>query len=108
MHPARDTIRKPVYEAEIEIRNADGLHMRPAMQFVDVASRFNSDITVTAGENSVDGKSIMQVSMLAATCGTKLKIKVEGEDAQTMVGALKELVEEKMFGEPPPSAKKKC
>jgi len=53
-------------------------------------------------ENSVDGKSIMQMSMLAATCGTKLKIKVEGSDAEKVIGVLRELVEEKMFGEPPP------
>ena len=70
-----NTLEKVVCETEVEIKNADGLHMRPAMQFVDVASRFECDIVVSNSENSVDGKSIMQMSMLAATCGTKLKIK---------------------------------
>ena len=91
-----------VCETEVEIRNADGLHMRPAMQFVDVANRFESTITVSRGETVVDGKSIMQMSMLAATVGTKLKIRAEGEDAEGLVEALRELVEEKMFDEPPP------
>jgi phosphotransferase system HPr-like phosphotransfer protein len=50
----------------------------------------------------VDGKSIMQMSMLAATVGTRLKIRAEGANAQELIGALRELVEEKMFGEPPP------
>ena len=76
--------------------------MRPAMQFVDIASRFDSDITVTNNETEVDGKSIMEMSMLAATCGTKLKIKAEGSDAAKVINALRELVEEKLFGEPAP------
>ena len=95
-------MEKLVRETEVEIRNAEGLHMRPAMQFVDVAAQFDCDITVSNGENNVDGKSIMQMSMLAATYGTKLKIKAEGADAQQALDALRELVEEKMFDEPAP------
>jgi phosphocarrier protein HPr len=92
----------PVCETEVEIKNADGLHMRPAMQFVDIANRFDCSITVSSGEITVDGRSIMEMSMLAATVGTKLKIKAEGDDAEQLIEALRELVEEKMFGEPPP------
>jgi phosphocarrier protein len=92
-----------ICEVELEIKNAEGLHMRPAMQFVDTANRFDSDITVSNVENSVDGKSIMQMTMLAATCGTKLKVKAEGPDAQQAVDALRELVEEKHFDEPTPN-----
>ena len=51
--------------------------MRPAMQFVDMATKFTSDIAVSNNENTVDGKSIMQMSMLAATCGTKLKLRAK-------------------------------
>lgn len=98
---------KPVCETEVEIKNTDGLHMRPAMQFVDIANHFDCEITVSNGENSVEGKSIMQMSMLAATCGTKLKIKAEGADAKQAIDALRELVEEKHFDEPLPSNKKK-
>ncbi|MHC4619865.1 MAG: HPr family phosphocarrier protein [Planctomycetota bacterium] len=96
-----------VCETQVEIKNADGLHMRPAMQFVDVANRFECDVTVSNEENSVDGKSIMQMSMLAATCGTRLKLKAAGPDAQQAIDALRELVEQKMFDEPPPRGKKK-
>jgi phosphocarrier protein len=99
-------LEKVICETAVEIKNADGLHMRPAMQFVDVANRFESDITVSNEENRVDGKSIMQMSMLAATCGTKLKIKAEGIDAQQAVEALRELVEEKHFNEPTPDERK--
>ncbi|MHC4122972.1 MAG: HPr family phosphocarrier protein, partial [Planctomycetota bacterium] len=74
-----------IYEAQIQIKNSDGLHMRPAMQFVDLANQFDCDITVSNDENAVDGKSIMQMSMLAATCGTKLKVKARGLEAKKAV-----------------------
>ena len=89
-----------VCEAEVQIKNADGLHMRPAMQFVDVANQFQSEITVSNDSTSVNGKSIMQISMLAATCGTRLVIKAEGPDAESALDALRELVEVRMFDEP--------
>ena len=98
---------KTVYETEVEIRNEDGLHMRPAMQFVDIANQFKGDITVSNDKTEVDGKSIMQMSLLTAGCGTKLKIKAEGLGAEKVIVALRELVEEKMFGEPAPKGKRK-
>ena len=102
MQAGEDTIDDMECQADIEIKNADGLHMRPAMQFVDIANQFESDVTVSNGENNVDGKSIMQMSMLAATCGTALKIIARGPDAQQAIEALRELVEKKMFDEPAP------
>ncbi|MHC4071387.1 MAG: HPr family phosphocarrier protein [Planctomycetota bacterium] len=99
----QDSLENTVREAELEIKNSDGLHMRPAMRFVDVANKFDSDVTVSNGETNVDGKSIMQITMLAATCGTKLKIRVEGQDAKEAIDALQELVEDKHFDEPTPT-----
>ena len=89
-----------VCETEVIIKNANGLHMRPAMQFVDLASTFDSEITVSNNDTSVDGKSIMQMTMLAATAGAVLKIIASGADAANAVEALRELVEKKMFDEP--------
>ena len=104
MQAGEDTLERVVCETQVQIKNADGLHMRPAMQFVDVANQFECDITISSDENSVDGKSIMQMSMLAATYGTKLKIRAEGADAQKAIDALQKLVEEKHFDEPTPKA----
>jgi len=95
-------LEKPVSETTMEIKNADGLHMRPAMQFVDVASRFDCEVSVSNGQTTADGKSIMQMSMLAATCGTRLTVRAEGPDADKAIEALRELVEIRLFGEPPP------
>lgn len=102
MQAEEDTLENVVYDVELEIKNSDGLHMRPAMKFVDIANRFESEINVSNGETNVDGKSIMQISMLAATCGTKLKVTAKGPDAQQAINALRELVEEKHFDEPTP------
>ena len=84
-------------EIIVEIKNSDGLHMRPAMQFVDVASKYDSEITVSNDETSVDGKSIMQMTMLAATQGTKLNITAVGDDAEKAIEDLRHLIEEKLF-----------
>jgi len=102
LQPEERTLEKTVCEAQLQIKNADGLHMRPAMQFVDTANRFDCDISVSNDQTTADGKSIMQMSMLAATCGTKLKVKAEGPDAHRAIEALRRLVEEKLFDEPPP------
>jgi phosphocarrier protein HPr len=106
MQSEERTLDQVVFETEIRINNADGLHMRPAMQFVDLASGFECEITVSNEMTSVDGKSIMQMSMLAATCGTKLKVRAEGPDAKEAIDALRELVEVKKFDEPAPGEKK--
>ena len=64
------------------------------MSFVDAASAFKCNVTVVrAGGQSVDGKSIMQMMMLAATKGTELEIVTEGEDAEEAIVSLKRLVE---------------
>ncbi len=95
---------EPVYKIEVQIKNSDGLHMRPAMQFVDISSRFECDIKVTNGETTVDAKSIMQMTMLAATCGTVLTVCAEGPGSAQAIEALRELVEQDLFGEPSEAA----
>ena len=84
-----------VAERVVEITNPDGLHMRPAMQFVECANTFVSRISVYKNSQCVDGKSIMQMTMLAATQGTKLTISAEGSDAEQAAEALAKLLQEK-------------
>jgi len=76
--------------------NRLGLHARPAMAFVDTAMRFTSTVTVRRTDGSgdlVDGKSIMQMMMLAATKGTKLEVIARGADADAACEALRLLIE---------------
>jgi phosphocarrier protein HPr len=86
---------------DIIVSNKLGLHARPAMQFVDMANQFQSHITVHKGgedATDADGKSVMEMIILAATEGTPLRIDAEGEDAETAVTQLAGLFESK-FGE---------
>ena len=76
----------------VTIVNKLGLHARPAMTFVDLASTFKSDITVRRGDQEVDGKSIMHMMMLAATKGTELEVAAMGPDSQAACAALQKLV----------------
>lgn len=80
------------------IRNRYGLHARPAAEFVKLSSNFASKITVEKDGLEVNGKSIMGVMMLAAECGSKLRIRAVGQDADEAVEALATLVRDR-FGE---------
>ena len=62
------------------------------MAFVDCASGFASDITVRKEDTEVDGKSIMQMMMLAATRGTELVVTAAGDDAERACEAIEKLV----------------
>lgn len=79
------------------IINRLGMHARPAMMFVETASTFNADVSVKRADQAeiFDGKSIMQVMMLAATQGTEIVISAKGDDAEQAVARLMELVESK-------------
>lgn len=78
----------------VVIHNELGLHARAAAKFVSLANRFSSTIQVSRDTLTVDGKSIMGVLLLAATCGTSLTLTAEGDDAEGAVDALSELVEQ--------------
>ena len=85
-------------ELEVRIANPLGLHARPAAEFVKLASRFSSHVSVEKDGLEVNGKSIMGVMMLAAECGSSLRIRTTGADAEEAARALVDLVE-RGFGE---------
>ncbi len=80
--------------AEVTIVNSHGLHARPVMRFVDLASRYEAEIRVDKGDGTeqVDGKSPMHMMLLAAPKGTTLRILTRGADAEVALKALAELV----------------
>ena len=79
-------------ERTVTISNRYGLHARPAAEFVKLSSRFSSRIMVEKDGLEVNGKSIMGVMMLAAECGSSLRIRALGEDSAEAVEALASLV----------------
>ena len=81
-------------EKSVTVKNTEGLHARPADQFVRLAMQFDSEITVCKhGVDAVDGKSILSILTLCATRGTELVIRAQGDDAEDAVCQLSKLVE---------------
>jgi phosphocarrier protein len=87
-----------VSERDVLIVNPLGLHARPAAQIVRTASDFASDIRLEKDGMEVNGKSIMGVMMLAAECGSIIRIRATGADADAAVNAICRLVSDG-FGE---------
>ena len=90
---SEQTVKKDLY-----VLNKLGLHARPAAMFVQLSSKYTSDITVEKGGEKVNGKSIMGIMMLAAGKGSKLTVTATGDDAEEAVAAIEELMKSK-FGE---------
>ena len=76
---------------DLTVLNKLGIHARPAAQFVKVASKFSCEITVEKDGESVNGKSIMGLMMLAAAQGSKLRIVAAGDDAEEALRHIEEL-----------------
>ena len=81
-----------VFEKTIVIKNRQGLHARPAAVFVQIANKFNSEITISKGKTRVNGKSIMGIMMLEAGCGAKVVIAASGDDAEQAVNELEKVL----------------
>lgn len=80
---------------DVPIPNREGLHARPVMRFVELASRFQARVSVTnvtRNQETVDGKSPMQMMLLDASQNHVLRIDAEGADAVPLVEALAALV----------------
>ena len=85
-------------QLEVKISNRLGLHARAAARFVQLASRFKSQITVATDQLRVNGKSILGLLTLAARQGSTLQLAADGEDAEQALLELRTLVRDR-FGE---------
>ena len=85
-------------EKQLTIINKLGLHARASAKLVSAANRFQSQLTIKKGSQSVNGKSIMGVMMLAANQGTEINLTFEGPDEEVMAEAIISLINNK-FGE---------
>lgn len=85
-------------KTKITIINRLGLHARASAKFVSTAAKYQSYIDVTKGSQTVNGKSIMGVMMLAANKGTELILEIDGPDEAAMNTALVDLINN-FFGE---------
>lgn len=77
---------------ELPIINKRGLHARASAKFVQMVERFNADVWVTKGSETVGGTSIMGLMMLSAGPGTSIIVSAAGPEAQAALDAITELV----------------
>jgi phosphocarrier protein HPr len=82
-------------EKDLLITNKLGIHARPAAMFVKTANRFACDVFVEKDGETINGKSIMGLMMLAAGPGSKLTVRAEGQDAAMAVSEIEQLVKRK-------------
>lgn len=79
-------------EKETTVGPQEGLHARPAAQFVKTAKQFSSEIVVKKGDREANAKSSLKIMTLGARKGDTIVIRAEGNDAQEAVDALTELI----------------
>lgn len=79
-------------EKETEIVNRLGLHARAAAKLVHMAGNFQSKVTVEKDGDEVDAKSILGVLLLAASQGTKVTIRCNGQDEEQAMQAVTGLI----------------
>lgn len=80
---------------DLTIINQRGLHARAAAKFVKLAETFEAEISVTKGDTTVSGRSIMGLMMLAAAPGCTIRVEAEGVDAEAALEAIAKLVDDK-------------
>ena len=93
--PANDagpSIPQGAISRELLIINKRGLHARASAKFVQMVERFNAEVWVTRGGETVGGTSIMGLMMLSAGPGTSIVISAIGPEAEAAINAITELV----------------
>lgn len=79
-------------QRKVLVANPQGLHMRPSAAFVELAGRFESNVSVSLDGKTVNGKSLWDLLLLAAMPGSELTLEADGPDASEALEALTALV----------------
>ena len=89
------TVPPGAVSREIPIINKRGLHARASAKFVQMVERFNAEVWVTRGGETVGGTSIMGLMMLSAGPGTTITVSAVGPEAEAAITAITDLVASK-------------
>lgn len=85
----------PQLVKELLVQNKMGIHARPAAMIVRVTNRFKAEVFVEKDEEQVNGKSIMGLMMLAAGCGSKIRVSATGDRSDEALSEIQALVDRK-------------
>ena len=94
----RNALRPGAIVRVLKILNQRGLHARASAKFVQTVEKFDVDVRVSRGNETVGGTSIMGLMMLAAGQGTEITVSASGKERAEVLLALELLVNER-FGE---------
>ena len=98
-HVAGPGVPPEALSRELLITNKRGLHARASAKFVQTVERFQAEVWVTRGGETVGGRSIMGLMMLAAAPGTTILVSTAGPEAEAALQAITELVNDKFHEE---------
>lgn len=85
-------------ERTVTLINKLGLHVRPAAKIAEIASKYQSEVTINKDAQQANAKSIMELLTLGAPCGTSLVIRANGPDEEISVREIEQIITAK-FGE---------
>ena len=87
-----------VHEGTVEVSNRLGLHLRAATKLAETARSFQSRVTIVGKDGQADARSVINLMMLGAALGARLKVRTDGPDSRAALDAVQELFKER-FGE---------
>jgi phosphocarrier protein HPr len=98
-----DAMNGETLQHKVTITNPMGFHMRPAAAFAKRAAEFQSAVTVAKDDKRVNGKSWLELMLLAAEQGSEVLVEVSGSDARAALPALVELLAAPSMADDPPA-----
>lgn len=82
----------------LKIKNKLGLHARAAAKFVEITNKYDSEIIVSVGNHTFDGKSIMGLLSIGIKHGQEIELSISGPDEQEAFEAIKNLIDKELVG----------
>lgn len=81
-------------EEKVTITDSEGLHARPASDFVKSAMSFKSNVNITVGDKTINGKSVIAIMSLGIKVNTEITVSCEGEDQEEALKALVKILKD--------------
>jgi phosphocarrier protein len=100
-HEGQDAMHAETFQQTVRIANPQGLHLRPITAFAKLAQQFQATVTLSKDGRKVDGKSPLEMMLLAAPQGSEVVVEARGPDAREAVTALADLLATVTFEDDP-------
>jgi len=84
----------PIFNGNVRLVHAVGMHARPAVKLTKLAKRFQAQVLVrvAGAPDWINAKSVVKIMAMRAAHGSTIEIKACGSDAEAAVAALINLI----------------